>query len=132
MSKEIDDALGMRPLVEVEEKRDTEVVVLPTTETTEEDLQLAKNNIKDVMETGKDAIEEMSLLAKQSESPRAFEVLATLMKTMLKANKDYVDTSMKKHNLSKTEPNSVTNVTNNNLVMSTADVLKMLKGETDK
>ena len=78
----------------------------------------------------------MITLAKQSESPRAFEVAATLMKTLLDANRDFVDISMRKKyakeeilNPKKDESN-VTNVTNNNLILSTADVLKMMKGES--
>jgi hypothetical protein len=73
-------------------------------------------------------------IAKQSESPRAFEVVSTLMKTLLDANKDYVDISTKKKyateekNGGKPEQQ---NVTNNNLILSTADLLKMLKGDKD-
>jgi len=57
------------------------------------------------------------------------------MKTMLDANKDYADISSKKK-YAKEEVNgpkeaAQTNVTNNNLILSTADLLKMMKGEKD-
>jgi hypothetical protein len=75
----------------------------------------------------------MISLAKQSESPRAFEVASTLMKTLLDANKDFVEISTKKKYAieEKNGPKEAaqTNVTNNNLILSTADLLKMLKGE---
>ena len=69
-------------------------------------------------------------IAKQSESPRAFEVVSTLMKTLLDANKDYVEMSTKKR-YAKEEESPSTQVTNNNLIVSTADLLKMIKGDNE-
>lgn len=141
----IASALGLKPLAEVLDKEEpsTELVVpepaeiVPTVvEDTEtiKDIEQARGNIKNIIEQGDDALKEMIALAKQSESPRAFEVASNLMKTLLDANKDFVEMSMKK----KYELDAVnapkeaaqTNVTNNNLIVSTADLLKMLKGET--
>ena len=68
-------------------------------------------------------------IAKQSESPRAFEVVSQLMKTLLDANKDYVEMSTKKR-YAKEESGPSTNVTNNNLIVSTADLLKMIKDDS--
>ena len=55
------------------------------------DIELAKKNIENIINLGDDAVREMVEIAKQSESPRAFEVVSTLMKTLLDANKDYVE-----------------------------------------
>ena len=81
------------------------------------------------------SITEMLEIAKQSEHPRAFEVVSTLMKTVLDANKDFADMSSKKRFV-KEEINgpkeaAQTNVTNNNLIVSTADLLKMIKGDNE-
>jgi CxxC motif-containing protein len=101
------------------------------------DIELARSNIKNIIEQGDDSLKEMIELAKQSESPRAFEVASGLMKTLLDANRDFVEMSMKKKYAKeeilkpKEEPASTTNVTNNNLILSTADLLNMLKGETE-
>ena len=94
------------------------------------DLELARQNVKNIIEMGDDAVSEMVEIAKQSESPRAFEVVSTLMKTLLDANKDYVDISSKKK-FEKGDKPQETNVTNNNLIVSTADLLKMIKGDSD-
>jgi hypothetical protein len=55
------------------------------------------------------------------------------MKTLLDANKDFVDMSMKKKyavdEMNAPKEAAQTNVTNNNLIVSTADLLKMLKGD---
>ena len=95
------------------------------------DIELAKANIENIISLGDDSVKEMVEIAKQSESPRAFEVVSTLMKTLLDANKDYVEMSTKKR-YAKEEANPAKNeVTNNNLIVSTADLLKMIKGDSD-
>jgi hypothetical protein len=99
------------------------------------DIETVRQNIANVIDIGKEAMEEMLEIAKQSEQPRAFEVVSTLMKTLLDANKDYADISSKKkyakEELLGPKQAAQTNVTNNNLIVSTADLLKMLKGDTN-
>ena len=140
----ISKALGLTPLSElndemksVQEVQSTEVQniekfeVLPAEGNDENlnDMELARQNVKNIIELGDDAVKEMVEIAKQSESPRAFEVVSTLMKTLLDANKDYVDISTKKKFAQDDKPEKETNVTNNNLIVSTADLLKMIKGD---
>ena len=95
------------------------------------DIELAKANIENIINLGDDAVREMTEIAKQSESPRAFEVVSTLMKTLLDANKDYVEMSTKKRYAKEEDQQGKTEVTNNNLIVSTSDLLKMIKGEQD-
>ena len=132
--------LGVRPLAEaksenlpdvVDVKAQEVVVASNSDDDTLNDIEQARGNIKNIIEKGDDALKEMIELAKQSESPRAFEVASTLMKTLLDANKDFVEMSTKKK-YAKEEVNgpkeaAQTNVTNNNLILSTADLLKMIK-----
>lgn len=100
---------------------------------TVKDIGLAKKNIENIIKQGDDSLTEIISIAKQSQSPRAFEVVSALMKTLLDANKDFVDMSMKKKyaidELNAPKEAAQTNVTNNNLIVSTADLLKMLKGD---
>ncbi len=141
----IASALGLKPLSEVlEEKEETStelaiqepaVAVPAIVEDNEtiQDIEQARGNIKNIITQGDDALKEMITLAKQSESPRAFEVAANLMKTLVDANKDFVDMSMKKKYevdaMNAPKEAAQTNVVNNNLILSTSDLLKMLKGE---
>jgi len=144
-SEKIVDALGLRPMEEAK-REELPVVVdvvedqLPDIDTSDidddetiKDIEQARGNIKNIIQHGDDALKEMIDLAKQSESPRAFEVASGLMKTLLDANKDFVEMSMKKKYAKeeKMGPKEAaqTNVTNNNLILSTADLLKMIKGE---
>jgi hypothetical protein len=143
----IAENLGMRPLSEVREEATEDLPVevveenLPAeiVEFDDEnlnDLEKVRSNIQDVMNTGQEAVREMLEIAKQSEQPRAFEVVSTLMKTLLDANKDFAEVSTKKK-FAKEELNgpkeaAQSNVTNNNLIVSTADLLKMLKENTNE
>lgn len=147
----IEMALGLRPMEDADYSNasasDTAGSISVTTTTmpaviaanadeddTVQDIELARSNIKNIIEQGDDALKEMINLAKQSESPRAYEVASTLMKTLLDANKDFVEMSTKKKYakeeiLHPKDEAATTNVTNNNLILSTADLLKMLKGD---
>jgi hypothetical protein len=141
----IASALGLKPLSEVIDKNEetsTELVVQEPADIvpvvvenseTIQDIEQARSNIKNIITHGDDALKEMMSLAKQSESPRAFEVASTLMKTLLDANKDFVEMSMKKKYevdaINAPKEAAQTNVVNNNLILSTSDLLKMLKGE---
>lgn len=149
MSKEdyISQTLGLRPLeeaqeenlpVEVEEEETLPAEPVANVEDDEniQDIEQARKNIQNIIEQGDDSLKEMIDLAKQSESPRAFEVTANLMKTLLDANKDFVEMSTKKKYAveEKNGPKEAaqTNVTNNNLILSTAELLKMMKGENEE
>ena len=138
----ISHVLGLRPLAEakeedlptlVEEKETLPTLVSNEDDETIRDIEQARENIKNIIEQGDDALKEMISLAKQSESSRAFEVASTLMKTLLDANKDFVEMSTKKkyakEELMGPKEAAQTNITNNNLILSTADLLKMIKGE---
>lgn len=153
MTKEnsIDKALGLPHIEETYEIIDNEETNVPVLKTislnlpivnntleeddTYQDIEKARKNIEEIIEKGGDSLTEMIDLAKQSESARAFEVAANLMKTLLDANKDFVEMSMKKRThreeilnpKDKTSPTQ--NITNNNLVLSTKDLLEMIKGK---
>lgn len=147
MSEEkIASMLGLKPLAEVlnddEDIPNKELVVVNETngdiiqhEDSEsvKDIDLAKKNIESIIKQGDDSLVEIISIAKQSQSPRAFEVVSNLMKTLLDANKDFVEMSMKKKyavdEMNAPKEAAQTNVTNNNLIVSTADLLKMLKGD---
>lgn len=144
--EKISSALGIRPMSDIDEDEKHLPVtpssvkedVLPAVTSEEEDenlrdIESVRTNIEDIIATGSDAMKEMLEIAKQSEQPRAFEVVSTLMKTMLDANKDFADISSKRKFV-KEEINAPaeaaqqqsSNVTNN-LILSTSDLLRMLK-----
>ena len=108
MNDKIAENLGMRPLSEIREEElaaapvvvEAEEVLPAVTVNVEDDENLkdltkVRENIEGVIELGNEAVREMLEIAKQSESARGFEVVSTLMKTLLDANKDFADVSTK-------------------------------------
>lgn len=81
----------------------TTPVVYETTpeEDQQEDYNLSRRTFRDLINKGNSAIEDLTDLAKESESPRAYEVLATLMKTVSDATKDLYDLQKKTKELKK-------------------------------
>lgn len=140
----IAEILGLKPLEEVLDTdtssvpvvvdRDISVPVMPSVTAQDEvieDIEQARLNIAELMKKGTDSLDELLAVAKQSQNPRAFEVASTMMKTLLDANKEFVGMSEKKKFAKDDHPSqqATTNVTNNNLILSTTDMLKMLKGD---
>ena len=94
------------------------------------DFEMARGNIHEVIQNGSYAIEKLAQIADSSQHPRAFEVLAKLMDTMLQANKDLME--LQKQIRSINAADSPTNenaqqVTNNLFVGSTADLQKVIE-----
>lgn len=97
----------------------------------ENDYDYARENMYNVIEKGTSALEELLSVATQSQHPRAYEVLASTMKTLVDANKELVQLSKKKVEEEKGNDDpqigSGGNVTNNNLFVGTThDLLKVL------
>lgn len=94
----------------------------------ESDYKYARENLYNAIERGSDALEELVELAKQSQSPRAFEIVGQMIKTLTDANKDLLEVQKKVKDLKKEEkskgPNSVTNAL---FVGNTAELQKLLK-----
>jgi len=94
----------------------------------ESDYKYARENLYNAIERGSDALEELVELAKQSQSPRAFEIVGQMIKTLIDANKDLLEVQKKVKDLKKEEtakgPNNVTNAL---FVGNTAELQKLLK-----
>lgn len=94
------------------------------------DYEFARNNIHNAISKGSEALDYLLEIAKQSDHPRAFEVVGQLTKTLVDANKDLLDVQKKVKDL-KVDDTSPETINNNLFVGSTADILKMLKGGED-
>lgn len=97
------------------------------------DYRYARENLYDLIENGSHALHELVEIAKASEHPRAFEVVASLMKTLTDANKDLLDIQTKVKKLKQEDGTAAgpNNVTNALFVGSTAELQNMLKNNLD-
>ena len=126
--KEISDSLGMVPLPENEVTTLTKVPANDSkVENADKDYEYARENFYNVIEKGTYALEEMLEVAKASEHPRAYEVVSTIMKTLVDANKDLVTMSDKKVKDAPQEEQVQGTVNNNLFVGSTNELQKVLK-----
>ena len=48
----------------------------------------SKDNLQELIDNGKEAMEELLVIAKEGQHPRAYEVYGTLLKNMVDANKE--------------------------------------------
>ena len=95
----------------------------------EEDYNIARENLKKLLDKSDEALDHMMQVAAEAEHPRAFEVLAGMFKTSADMTTQLIDLQKKRHELDKlnNEPTETSSVTNNNLfVGSTADLQRML------
>jgi gas vesicle protein len=99
----------------------------------EDDYQLARNTLRNLIVKSEDTLDQMIDLAKNSEHPRTYEVAGQLIKTVSDVAKDLMELQKKVKDLKKDEPDSVKNITNNNVVFagSTAELMKMLGKKDD-
>lgn len=102
----------------------------------EEDYHLARTTFRALIKQGNNAIDGISDLAKESESPRAYEVMATLMKTVADTTKDLYDLQKKtkelrKDDKSRPQDDQRINVEKAVFVGSTAELLRRVKNNED-
>ena len=115
--------------------KDMEILKPVQTDTVNDDIvndyKYARANIYNAIERGSDALEELVDLAKQSQSPRAFEIVGQMIKTLTDSNKDLLDIQKKVKDLKREETKGPNNVTNALFIGNTAELQKMLKDNKD-
>jgi hypothetical protein len=102
----------------------------PNDESIDADYEYARENLKLFIEQGKVAMENIIFLAKEGESPRAYEVVGQLIKTLSDTNKDLLDLGKKvkelKNKKDDTQQPSSQHITNALFVGSTAELQKLI------
>lgn len=89
------------------------------------DFSYVRNNIKGLIDNGSVAIDEILKVAKAGDSPRAYEVLGQLLKTVSEMNKDLIDL-YNKTKQAKKEDIKVNHTTNNSIYVGSTSELQDL------
>lgn len=103
-----------------------------------EDYHLARNNLHNLINVGNEAMSQLSEVAKGTEHPRAYEVLANIMKTLADTSKDLYDIQEKTRAIKeKDNPRVEKNTTNINVekgvfVGSASELLKSIEEDENK
>ena len=101
----------------------------------EDDFNYARQNLHDVIDTGKRALENLAQMAEDSATPRCHEIVGELMKNIADSTRESFELHQKMKNLKKeSAPGNRSanvsgdmNVTNNNLMLTTSELLKFIK-----
>lgn len=142
MSDKLANALGIENAVEVVPTQPpaTELVpvvkAIPDEQDQLEDYALSRNTFRDIIRKGNQAMDGITDLARQSESPRAYEVLATLMRTVADTTKDLYDLQKKTKDLradekARPQDEQRINVEKAVFVGSPSELLKQIKEKKD-
>ena len=88
------------------------------------DFSMARSNMKELLNNGMNSLDGIMKVAEASDSPRAYEVAALLIKTLSDLNKDLIGMHEKNANIQKEK---ITNITNNSIyVGSTTDLQNLI------
>lgn len=92
----------------------------------------SRQTYKELIEKGNQAIDHLLAIASETEHPRAFEVVATLIKNTSEANEKLLNMQklMREMKGLKTNDNSKVSVDKAIFVGSTAELSKLIKGKT--
>ena len=126
----LDEVFGIVENPKKEIVKAERVVPAVTDDDSESDFQYARENLYNLIERGTDGLEELIEIAKQSEHPRAFEVVQQTIGQLTTTNKELLNLHKTKKDI-KVEKGGPTSVNNNLFVGSTAELQKMLKAKKD-
>ena len=130
--KKLSELFDVDPIAtNVEIVSSTEVVPVKPEDVVETDTEYARRNIRDLIDKGSVAVDNLLQVSKESEHPRAYEVVAGLMKTMADLNKDLLELQKRKKDL-QPQLDSASNRGNITVekavfVGSTAELLKQIR-----
>jgi hypothetical protein len=147
--QDLDDLFGTETTKIPEPVEVIEVETLPATTTAsavpaviestgndiEDDYNVARNKLNELIDTSQRALEGMLNVALASDSPRAYEVVGQLIKTTGDTAKDLMDLQARKKKVLQDDSKKSQQIdTQNNIIFSgsTQDLLKALKAEKAK
>ena len=127
--KKINEKLSELFDVEPIEIKDSKQEILPIdpANAVESDADFARKNIRDLIQKGGFAVDDLLQVAKHSESPRAYEVAANLIKNLSDLNKDLLEVQKRKKDLVVEKSSNGVNVDKAVFVGSTAELMKLIK-----
>jgi hypothetical protein len=130
--KKLSEIFDVDPIsTDIEVITHTEIVPIQSENVVETDTEYARKNIRSLIDKGNVAVDNLLNVSKESEHPRAYEVVAGLMKTMADLNKDLLELQKRKQDLQPQSDNSPNrgNITVEKAVFvgSTAELLKQIR-----
>ena len=91
------------------------------------DYNYSRQTYYDLIEKGRESLDLMIEVARESEHPRAFEVLSGMIKNVSEVNDKLMDLNKKNKDISAEDIKKIEKTTNNLFVGSTAELQRMLQ-----
>jgi hypothetical protein len=121
----LDETFGIEPQVLTTYEKQEVVKSDSMEKDIKNDYDYARENLYNLVENGNVALEDLIELAKQSEHPRAYEVVGQMIKTLGDTTSQLTILHEKQMKLNASKPEKVTN--NNLFVGSATDLLDLIK-----
>jgi len=127
----VDNEKEFVPTMEILPIQEKKHEIVTIEEVAEQDTEFARGNIKDLINKGGVALDNLLAVAKESEHPRAYEVAAAMIKNLSDSNKDLLNIQKTRRDLTKNEHGFAGNTKNMNIdkavfVGSTRELVKFL------
>lgn len=120
----------MTPILDSQEQIIVRIAMQHDSDKAANDYNYSRETYYDLIEKGKSALDDMIEVARESEHPRAFEVLSGMIKNISDVNDRLMILNKGKKDLERNNETTEVNNTQNNFYLgSTADVQRLLKGD---
>lgn len=130
--KKLSDSLNMNFDAHLPMKSEAkEIALTGSEEKIDKDYSIIRKNLYELIETGKDAVSSILDVAKAGDSPRAYEVVSQMLKTVAEINKDVLEVHDKVKKIKEDKFNlTQKNTTNNTIyVGSTSELQDLINPE---
>lgn len=130
LNENLSDLFDVEPIQTVEQKT-TVPVVIDHDDPVVSDAQFARENIRELISKGNSAIDQLLLVARDTEHPRAYEVAAGLIKNLGDLNKDLLEIQKRKRDLAPKESAQSNGLSIDKAVFvgSTAELIKLVRNK---
>jgi phage tail tape-measure protein len=128
MNDNLSEIFDVEPMELIEAPKTQIVSVEKTDSTVTNDFEEARKNTKSLIQKADTALDNLLMVANQSEHPRAYEVAANLIKTLGDLNKDLLELQKRKMDLTGEKKDAGKTVIDKAVfVGNTSELLKMIK-----
>jgi len=130
LNENLSDLFDVEPIQTVEHKPIVPVVI-DHDDPVVSDAQFARENIRELISKGNSAIDQLLLVARDTEHPRAYEVAAGLIKNLGDLNKDLLEIQKRKRDLAPKESTQSNGLSIDKAVFvgSTAELIKLVRNK---
>jgi len=130
LNENLSDLFDVEP-IQIVEQKSTVPVVIDHDDPVVSDAQFARENIRELISKGNSAIDQLLLVARDTEHPRAYEVAAGLIKNLGDLNKDLLEIQKRKRDLAPKESTQSNGLSIDKAVFvgSTAELIKLVRNK---